>query len=91
MVSRSAKSVFDFLRFDFNWLSRSAASGKSLLAAADFCFRSESSDRRASSDFRFSISVSWRFSSSNCSDSSSSKSEIFWLAAASREFSSEIS
>jgi hypothetical protein len=88
MVSRSVKSAFDFLRLVFNWLSKSAASGSSL-AAADFS--DFSPDRRASSDFRFSISASWRFNSSNCSDSSSPKSEIFLLAAASREFSSEIS
>jgi len=94
--SISPRVALDFLRLVFNWLRISATSGKSLLAAADF---SEfSPDRRASSDFRFSISVfrfsisaSWHFSSSNCSDTSSFKFEISWLAAASREFSSEIS
>jgi hypothetical protein len=42
--STSASDELDFLRLVFNWLYRSAASGKSLLAVADFCFSSASSD-----------------------------------------------
>ena len=58
MASRSAKSVFDFFRLDFSWFNNSAASGKSLLAAAEFFLRSESS---ASIFFRSSLSFA------NCS------------------------
>jgi hypothetical protein len=47
MVSKSAKSVFDFLRLARSWLKIVAASGanflKTVAAEAEFCFSSESS------------------------------------------------
>jgi hypothetical protein len=47
MVSKSAKSVFDFLRLARSWLRIMAASGvdllESLATEAEFCFSSQSS------------------------------------------------
>ena len=62
MVCTSAGVTFDFGSRPLNRLTRSAASGNSWLAVADFCFRSESSDRTSAiSDSR---SESWRSTSS---------------------------
>ena len=62
MACISAGVIFDFGSRPLNRLARSAASGNSWRAVADFCFRSESSDRTSAiSDSR---SESWRSTSS---------------------------
>ncbi len=79
MASKSAKSVFDFLRLVRSWLRIVAASGvtlsKSVAAGAEFCFSSESSASISSRSAR-SVSSCDRNSCTSCLSDSFSLSEL---------------
>ena len=79
MVSKSAKSVFDFLRWVRSWLRSVAASGvnfsETVAAGAEFCFSSESSASISSREVR-SVSSCDRYSCTSCLSDSFSLSEL---------------
>jgi hypothetical protein len=79
MASKSAKSVFDFLRLARSWLRIVAASGVNFLgsvaAGAEFCFSSESSASISSRSAR-SVSNCDRNSCTSCLSDSFSHTEL---------------